>query len=217
MSFKGVIFDLDGVLVDSVPLHYAAWNRLFEEYGYVFDEKIYRQKVDGLPRLDGVRRVMGDLDEETIIEAGHRKQAYYLELIDQGKLRPFATSIPLIKALSERGILLAAASSSENTRIILDTIGVLDDFSAVVTAADVKHGKPNPDIFLAATQGMGLSVAECVVFEDAESGVKAAKRGGFFCVGVDRHQQPEYFREADLVVNDLGGFENRTQEPLFQP
>ena len=216
MSFKGVIFDLDGVLVDSIPLHYAAWKRLFEENGHAFDNRIYRQKVDGRPRLDGVRGVMGDLDEETAIEAGNRKQGYYQEMINQGQLQPFPTSIPFIKALNARGILLAAASSSENTCLILDAIGVLDDFTAVVTAADVKHGKPNPDIFLAAAKRMGLSVPECVVFEDAESGVKAAKRGGFYCVGVDRHQQPEYFREADLVVTDLGGFENRTQEPLFK-
>ena len=202
--------------MDSVPLHYAAWKRLFEENGHAFDNRIYRQKVDGRPRLDGVRGVMCDLDEESVIEAGNRKQGYYQEMINQGQLQPFPTSIPFIKALSARGILLAAASSSENTCLILDAIGVLGDFTAVVTAADVKHGKPHPDIFLAAAKRMGLSVPECVVFEDAESGVKAAKRGGFYCVGVDRHQQSEYFREADLVVTDLGGFENRTQEPLFK-
>jgi beta-phosphoglucomutase len=217
MGFKGVIFDLDGVLVDSVPIHYAAWKRLFEENGYAFDERIYRQKVDGRPRLDGVRGVMVDLDDEAAVEAGNRKQAYYLEMIEQGRLHPFATSIPFVKALGENGILLAAASSSENTSIILDRIGVLADFTAVVTAADVTHGKPHPEIFLAAAQRLGLSVSECVVFEDAESGIKAAKQGGFYCIGVDRHQQSEYFQEADLVVTDLGDFENRIQQSLFIP
>ena len=132
-------------------------------------------------------------------------------------MHPFATSIPFVKALRASGILLAAASSSENTSIILDRIGLLADFTAVVTAADVTHGKPHPEIFLAAAQRMGLSVSECVVFEDAESGVKAAKQGGFFCIGVDRHQQSEYFQEADLVVSDLGDFENRIQQSLFIP
>jgi beta-phosphoglucomutase len=217
MGFKGVIFDLDGVLVDSVPIHYAAWKRLFEEDGYAFDDRIYRQKVDGRPRIDGVRGVMGDLDEEAAIEAGNRKQAYYLEMIEQGHLHPFATSIPFIRALRASGILLAAASSSENTGIILDRIGVLADFTAVVTAADVTHGKPHPEIFLAAAQRLGLSISECVVFEDAESGIKAAKLGGFFCIGVDRHQQPEYFQEADLVINDLSDLESRIQQSLFIP
>ena len=99
MRFKGVIFDLDGVLVDTVPLHYAAWKRLFDEYGYAFDETIYRQKVDGRARLDGVRGVMSDLDEEAVIEASARKQGFFLKMIDQGHLQPFPTSIPFVKTL----------------------------------------------------------------------------------------------------------------------
>ena len=207
MRFKGVIFDLDGVLVDTVPLHYAAWKRLFDEYGYVFDETIYRQKVDGRSRLDGVRGVMSDLDEDALIEASDLKQSYFLEIIDQGHLQPFPTSIPFVKTLKERGILLAAASSSVNASNILDRTGLLDDFTTVVTAADVIHGKPHPDIFLTAARNTGLTVSECIVFEDSESGVSAARRGGFFCVGVDRHQQPQYFKEANMVVKDLGDFD----------
>jgi beta-phosphoglucomutase len=207
MNFKGVIFDLDGVLVDSVPLHYAAWKRLFDDYGYAFDKTIYRQKVDGRPRLDGVRAVMNDLDEEAVIEAGDRKQGYYLEMIKQGQLQPFPTTIPFIKTLKENGIILAAASSSVNASIILEQIGVLDDFSTVVTAADITHGKPHPEIFLTAAHRIGLSVSQCIVFEDAESGIAAAIKGGFFCIGVDRHQQPEYFINANMVIKDLGNFD----------
>jgi beta-phosphoglucomutase len=207
VRFKGVIFDLDGVLVDTVPLHYAAWKRLFDEYAYAFDETIYRQKVDGRARLDGVRGVMSDLDEDAVIEASERKQSYFLEMIDQGRLQPFPTSIPFVKTLKDRGILLAAASSSVNASNILERIGLLDDFTTVVTTADVIHGKPHPDIFLTAARNIGLSVSECIVFEDSESGVSAARRGGFFCVGVDRHQQPQYFKQANMMVRDLGDFD----------
>lgn len=207
MRFKGVIFDLDGVLVDTVPLHYAAWKRLFDEYGYAFDETIYRQKVDGRARLDGIRGVMSDLDEEAAIEASDRKQGYFLKMIDQGQLQPFPTTIPFVKTLKERGILLAAASSSVNASNILERIGLLDEFTTVVTSADVIHGKPHPDIFLTAARNIGLAVSECIVFEDSESGISAARRGGFFCVGVDRHQQPQYFKEANMMVKDLADFD----------
>jgi beta-phosphoglucomutase len=207
VRFKGVIFDLDGVLVDTVPLHYAAWKRLFDEYGYAFDETIYRQKVDGRARLDGIRGVMSDLDEEAAIEASDRKQGYFLKMIDQGQLQPFPTTIPFVKTLKERGILLAAASSSVNASNILERIGLLDEFTTVVTSADVIHGKPHPDIFLTAARNIGLAVSECIVFEDSESGISAARRGGFFCVGVDRHQQPQYFKEANMMVKDLADFD----------
>ena len=204
MTLKGVIFDLDGVLVDTVPLHFAAWQRMFGEFGYHFDYRDYHEKVDGKPRQEGVRGVMSDASEDVIEAAGRTKQAYYMEMIEQGQLRPFPSSVSLIKELREQSILLAAASSSVNTRVILDRIGVLDDFAAIVTAADVERGKPEPEIFLAAAQRLNLDVDDCVVFEDALSGVTAAKRGGFVCIGVDRHGHADYFAEADVVVGDLG-------------
>ena len=203
LNIKGAIFDLDGVLVDTIPLHYAAWKRMFEEYGYEFNQQIYREKVDGLPRLDGVMRVMSGLDMKSAVEAGNRKQDYFLELIHQQGIQPFQTTIPFISLLKKHGIALAVASSSVNATAILEKIGVLKNFKTVVTAEDVSAGKPHPEIFLTAAKRLGLSASDCLVFEDAESGVAAAKRGGFFCIGVNRNRQPGFTDQADMVITDL--------------
>ena len=214
MNLKGIIFDLDGVLVDSIPLHYKAWYRMFTEYGYEFSEGIYRSKVDGRPRLDGVRNIMTDAEESQIQQAATVKQQYYLDMLEAGGLITFPSTIPLIKKLREHDVLLATASSSVNAKAILESIGILDDFYTVVTSEDITDGKPHPEIFITAANRMGLVPSECVVLEDAQSGIEAAKRGGFYCVGVDRHQQPQYFSEADLVVRDLGELDYQTLSEL---
>ncbi|MBN2689287.1 MAG: HAD family phosphatase [Gammaproteobacteria bacterium] len=204
MTFKGVIFDLDGVIVDSVPLHFEAWKRLFQDdLGIHFDLKVYEDMVDGKPRLDAIRDMMPNMTEEEVVAAGDKKQGYYLEYLAQGKLKKFDAAISLIKELLANNIKLAAASSSKNTRRILEKIGIIGDFTAIVTGNDIIHGKPDPEIFLKAADGMGLDVSECVVFEDSIAGVEAAKNGGFLCVGIDRHNKPENYQQADLVVKDL--------------
>ncbi|MEH6648895.1 MAG: beta-phosphoglucomutase family hydrolase [Motiliproteus sp.] len=204
MNFKGFIFDLDGVLVDSIPLHYDAWHKTFSGYGYAFDEFIYREKVDGRPRMDAVRNIMIGADERQMNEASDIKQRHYLDMLEAGHLTTFSTTIPFIKKLKKDGILMAVASSSINAKAILKSIGILDDFIAVVTADDITYGKPHPEIFLTAASQMGLAPSECVVLEDAQSGIQAAKSGNFYCIGVDRHQNPNYFLNADMVVKDIG-------------
>lgn len=215
MNYKGVIFDLDGVLVDTVPLHFDAWKRMFNEYGYEFNQEIYQEKVDGRPRLDGVRGVMETLDEAELTEAGKRKQGYYLEMINNGQLQAFVSSMTLIRQLRKQGIRLATASSSVNASCILEKLGVLEDFETVVTADDVSVGKPHPEIFLTAAKRLNLEVSDCLVFEDAVSGVQAAKAGGFFCIAVDRHNQPDKFDKADIVIKDAEEIEGKLFDHLF--
>jgi beta-phosphoglucomutase len=204
MSFQGAIFDLDGVIVDTVPLHFSAWQRLFQDdYGLIFDLSVYEQKVDGRPRMDAVRTMLPDLTPEEQIHAGDTKQGYYMDMLNAGMLSLFETSMIFIRELLAKGIRIVGASSSRNAPFILEKIGLLDDFEGVVSGADIQHGKPAPDIFLKAAEILQLPVKHCIVFEDAKSGVQAAKAGGFYCVGIDRHNRKEHFLKADLVVADL--------------
>lgn len=203
MSFVGAIFDLDGVLVDTVPLHFEAWQRMFGHYGYAFDHRAYKEKVDGRKREDGARAVMTDASAETIAEAAVLKQTIYLDLIAKGRLTAFPSSIDLVRDLAARRIKVAVASSSRNVRVILEKVGLMDAVSAVVNGGDLTHGKPHPEIFLTAAEELGLGTEQCVVFEDAKAGIEAARAGGFFCVGIDRGEHPQDLAGADLVVKDL--------------
>lgn len=202
MAVRGLVFDVDGVLVDTVPLHYAAWKRMFAEYGYPFDDRTYRERVDGKSRLDGVRGVMGDVPEALVVAAGARKQALYLELLASSHLEPFPDVVRFLDRIRGRELRLAAASSSRNAPAVLERIGLLDRFDAVVTGADVERGKPEPDIFLTAARRLGLTPDDCVVFEDATAGVVAAKRGDFRCVAIDR-EHTGGLDAADLVVRSF--------------
>ncbi|MFQ5966115.1 MAG: HAD family hydrolase [Acidimicrobiia bacterium] len=203
MSLRGLIFDVDGVLTDTVPLHYEAWKRMFSEFGYSFNPDIYRAKVDGKSRLDGVRGVMADATEDVITRAGEIKQGYYLEQLESVELSPFSDAARLVHHAASAGLRLAAASGSRNSPQVLRKIGLIDQMAAVVTGGDVPHGKPEPDIFLEAAARMSLEPTTCVVFEDAEAGVEAAKRGGFSCVGVDRDGGGQFLAGADMVVASL--------------
>ena len=204
MSFKGAIFDLDGVIVDTVPLHFSAWKYLFaEKYGVPFTESIYEEKVDGKPRLDSVLAILPHLSREKAITAGEIKQARYLELLEHSGIKVFQSSIVFIEELLKHNVLLAAASSSKNAPYILKKIGLADKMRVIISGNDFKQGKPHPEIFLKAQEALGLNIKECIVFEDAKAGVLAAKAGGFFCVGIDRSGKPKNYVEADLVVKDL--------------
>ena len=216
MTFKGAIFDLDGVIVDSVPLHFSAWKRLFEEsYNIPFDMKVYQEKVDGMPRLDAIRLMLPNASEEEIVKAGDIKQRYYLEMLHSGKLEQFPAAFRLIADLLENNIILAAASSSKNTKEILTMIGLIDKFSAIIDGYSIEKGKPHPEIFLKAAAAINLEVSECVVFEDSLAGVQAAKAGGFLCVGIDRHNKPENYQLADIQVPDLEQISYSSLEQLF--
>ena len=204
MKLKGAIFDLDGVIVNTVPLHFKAWKQMFEEYGHKFTMEDYLAKVDGRPRLEGAAAILTELNPEEIKKAGDKKQGFYLELLEKEPIEIFETSVKILEELKGRGIKLAAASSSKNAVRILKKIKLYDIFDANVSGADFKKGKPDPEIFLTAASRLGLKPEECVVFEDAKSGVEAAHRGNFYGVGIDRHNDPEALKSADKIVKDLG-------------
>ena len=227
-GFRGAIFDVDGVLVDSP--HEQAWRSTLQELmetrwrdvadcGYApdrFTSRVYQALVSGKPRLSGARAV---LDHFRVPDAGaraavyaERKQERVVELIEEGRFEPFQDALRFVLAVSARGLRLAAASSSKNAGLMLERIRVdgsdrslRDVFAADLSGRDVTRGKPDPEIFLAAGEALGLPPHECFVVEDAVAGLEAARAGGMAALGVARADDAELLAAAgaDLVVTTL--------------
>lgn len=216
MSFKGAIFDLDGVIVDTVPLHFNAWKKMFAEYGKDFTFGDYKKKVDGIPRLDGARAILTDLSEDELEKAASKKQGYYLELVDKAEIGVYHSTVDLINELKKNNIKVATASSSRNCRYILEITKLVDLFEAIVIGGEFKKGKPDPEIFLLAATRLQLSSDEIVVFEDAMLGVEAARNGGMRCVGIARKGDEDILKKADIVVSDLSEVNYGELKGLFK-
>lgn len=196
-----VIFDLDGVIVDTARFHYLGWKRLADEMGIPFDEKA-NEKLRGLDRKDSLLAMVGQpLPEEEIARLTERKNSYYceyLEALSERDLLPGAKE--LLIDLKKKGIKIALASSSKNARTVLKKIKLEETFDAVVEGHDLNRGKPDPQIFLLAARRLGKNPKECVVVEDAQAGIEAAKRAGMCAIGIGR---ADTLNDADLVVRGL--------------
>uniref|UniRef100_Q3AS35 Beta-phosphoglucomutase hydrolase n=1 Tax=Chlorobium chlorochromatii (strain CaD3) TaxID=340177 RepID=Q3AS35_CHLCH len=235
-SFKGAIFDLDGVITGTAKVHSLAWESMFnsflQNYAEANNEPFvpfdpihdYHKYVDGKPRMEGVKSFLfsrdielpfGELDDnpenETICGLGNRKNSLFTEILEKEGPEVFSSSIELIEQLIERGIKIGIASSSRNCQLILRLANLEYLFETRVDGEVSIHlglkGKPNPDIFVVAAKNLGLEPHECVVVEDAISGVQAGARGNFGMVlGIAREIEGARLIEqgADIVVNDLG-------------
>lgn len=206
MALRGCLFDMDGVIVDSAVHHFAAWQRLADGLSIAFTEED-NHALKGLSRVDSLDHILRlgqlQLDEKTKVKLMDQKNAWYLELIKgmtSEDILPGAGE--LIEALVAEGVKVGLGSSSRNARLILDNVGLTPLFDVVVDGNHLTLSKPDPEVFVKGAEALGLQPSEIVVFEDAVSGVQAAKTGGFFAVGVGDANQ---LSQADVVVPNLDG------------
>lgn len=211
----GVIFDMDGVLVDSADAHYESWRRLGAKTGVVISREQFR-KTFGRQNKDIIPEYFGVRSEDQIKELADEKENIYRDLIrDRPPIVPGAAK--LVSSLADAGFKLAVGSSAplENIELVLDLARIRPYFKAIVSSADVKRGKPHPDVFTISCQKLGLPPKNCVVIEDAPVGVEAAKTAGTKCIAIRmEHTAPELAR-ADLVVERLTDISARTVEDLI--
>ena len=216
MVFKGAIFDLDGVIVNTVPLHFKAWKKMFSEYGIDFTFDDYKAKVDGIPRCDGAKAILKGRSEAEIEKAAAKKQVYFVELIESEDVPVYPSSVDLIKELKSHDKKIAVASSSRNCKRILQQTKIIHLADAIVDGTDLTHGKPDPQIFQMAADRLACPHQECLVFEDAVLGVEAAINGNMLCIGIDRYGNPARLAKANLVVDDLSRVNYNVIEELFK-
>ena len=188
MRYKGVIFDLDGVICFTDKYHYLAWKEMADELGVYFDETI-NNRLRGVSRMDSLDIILEKSEKTYSLQEkealASQKNERYRELLatmSPADLSPEVMST--LNSLRQKGLRLAIGSSSKNTKFILGQLGLANFFDAISDGTNITRSKPDPEVFLKAAAFLNLSPEDCLVVEDAAAGVEAALAGGFDCAGL---------------------------------
>lgn len=204
MPLKSALFDLDGVIVDTAIYHFQAWRRLANELGFDFTEH-QNEQLKGISRMESLELILQwgnkDLSETEKLAWATKKNEWYLELITHMTPKEILPGVKdFLDGLKEEGIKIALGSASKNSKMILNKIELFHYFDAIIDGNNITKGKPDPQVFLMGAEATGSLPSECVVFEDAQAGIEAAKAAGMYAVGIgDRN----VLNKADLVVKSF--------------
>lgn len=187
---EGVIFDLDGVITDTAKYHFRAWKKLAQEIGIEIDEK-FNETLKGVSRTDSLKRILeygGKLEmysEEEIDSLCQKKNEEYREMLQELKKEDILPGIEeFIDELRENSIKIGLASVSKNAPMILEKLELSDKIDYIADPAKVEKGKPAPDIFIAAAEGINIPIKNCIGIEDAVAGVEAMKSCNMRNIGI---------------------------------
>ncbi|MDO4815627.1 MAG: beta-phosphoglucomutase [Bacillota bacterium] len=207
---KAVIFDLDGVICSTDEFHYEAWKTLADRLGIYFDRKI-NERLRGVSRMDSLDIVLERSDKaytpEEKLELATEKNECYKKLLM--KMSPADLSDEVretLLALREKGYPMAIGSSSKNTKQILKNIGLEGFFNAVSDGTNISRSKPDPEVFLCAAEYLGQKPCDCLVVEDADAGIIAAKRGGMSAAGIGpaaEHPEADYRLDSFSKLKEI--------------
>ena len=205
-NYKGLIFDLDGVLVDTAKYHYIAWRQLAEALNITFTEKD-NERLKGVSRMRSLEILLEiggcDLPEsekEVLCEEKNEIYLGYVRQLREDEIFDGAKEF-LIDARA-KGYKIALGSASKNSLLILERLGIGEMFDAIIDGNSAKKAKPDPEVFIKGAIAMGLKNHECIVFEDAEAGIQAAHAAGMMAVGVG---SAENLAEADIIISGFAG------------
>lgn len=211
---KACLFDLDGVIVDTAKYHYLAWKRLANELGFEFTEE-HNERLKGVSRMKSLEILLEVghkqhlFSEEEKLKMAEKKNNWYVEYISQMDDSEILKGVKdFMDSIRANGIKTALGSVSKNAMTILNNIGMLKYFDAVIDGTKISNAKPDPEVFLKGAEELGVSPEYCVVFEDAKAGIEAAINAKMHCIGVG---SPEILASADFTIMS---FEEMTLERL---
>ncbi len=201
---KAVIWDMDGIIADTAQYHHKGWQIVFRKRGTNYTEEDFRRNTG--KRSDTiVREVLGEkIPQNEITEIIQEKDETFRQLMGQN-IRPFPGVLKLITSLKTRKFKVAIASSApmDNIQLITQSLKIHNRFDAIISGWEVTKGKPDPQTFLLAAEKLGVEAEDCIVIEDAISGVTASKRADMRCIAVTNTTSREELREADLIIDTL--------------
>ena len=217
MTSRALIWDLDGVIADTAPFHFLAWQRVAQDRGIAFTETEFRQTF-GKRNPEIIAEKFGpDIPPQDMESLAIRKEELFRRIAKQS-IKPFPGVLNLMLALRAATWKMAIVSSTpvENIRLIIQSLDIAGLFDTIVADKDVSRGKPDPEGFLLAADRLQAAPANCVVIEDAIAGVQAARHAGMKCVAVTNTHPAERLSEADRVVDSLDAVSVETLEALLQ-
>lgn len=205
-GMKGGIFDLDGVIVDTAKYHYLAWRELADGLGFFFSEAD-NERLKGVSRMRSLEILLevggmaAKFTEEEKNAFADRKNKRYVEYISALREDEILSGArEYLTALRAAGVKTALGTASKNSMLILESLNITGLFDAIIDGNSTTRAKPDPEVFLLAAQAIGLSPAQCVVFEDAYAGIEAAKAAGMTAVGIGSR---EALPNADFNLSGL--------------
>lgn len=200
----GFIFDLDGVITDTAKFHYQAWKALADSLGIPIDET-FNETLKGISRMDSLDRILAHGHRENAFTPAEKealaqqKNDHYVQLLEHLTTEDVLPGVvPLLQQAQARHIPCAVASASKNAPLILEKLGVRAYFATIVDPDSLSKGKPDPEIFLAAANSIGVLPQNAIGFEDAQSGIDGLKAAGIYAVGLSASQPLIGARHASL-------------------
>ncbi len=206
MKYKGYLFDLDGVLIDSSKIHYAGWKNVLNRLGTDIDFEKFRTECFGKRGVDTLELFFGKgkFGEEQVKQLSDEVDSNFVNTVASAGV-PITGGLEFVRKLHESGekVALATSAPRQNVDAFLDAFGLKGVFDAEVCGDDVVNGKPDPEVFLKAASALGEDPSRCVVFEDSLPGVTAAKASGAACVALLTTTTREVLSAADYFIKDF--------------